>query len=182
MVLSLVRTPWPARKTADNGCPVRSWRGLAPHDDDRYRITAADGGIWLLRTPHPELAAGLAGRRPAVDTSRWMLGVWLWAHEGSSRLQDAAVADPAIIRCLGVGQAAYIYRGGVTFVQVKRLVGAPAALSREGGLAADPGAPATAERRSQGACRQAARVVLTGRPPLPDAGALLDEAFGGEPG
>jgi hypothetical protein len=50
---------------------AQSWHGLAPRDDDRYRIaTTADGGIWLLRTPHPEPAAGLAGRHPATDTSR----------------------------------------------------------------------------------------------------------------
>ena len=43
---------------------AQSWHGLAPRDDDRYRIAAtADGGIWLLRTPHPEPAAG-AGRQP----------------------------------------------------------------------------------------------------------------------
>ena len=43
---------------------AQSWQGLAPRDDDRYRIAAtADGGIWLLRTPHPEPAAALAGSR-----------------------------------------------------------------------------------------------------------------------
>jgi hypothetical protein len=40
---------------------AQSWQGLAPRDDDRYRIAAtADGGIWLLRTPHPDRA----GRQP----------------------------------------------------------------------------------------------------------------------
>ncbi len=54
---------------------AQSWHGLAPRDDDRYRIAAtADGGIWLLRTPHPEPAAGLAGSHPAADTSRRVLG------------------------------------------------------------------------------------------------------------
>src|SRR5207302_8899671 len=44
---------------------AQSWHGLAPRDDDRHRIAAtADGGIWLLRTPHPEPAARLAGSRP----------------------------------------------------------------------------------------------------------------------
>ena len=42
------------------------------------------------------------------------------------------MVDPALIRALDVGQAAYIYRGGVTYVQVKRLVAGPAALSGAG--------------------------------------------------
>ena len=75
--------------------------------------------------------AGLAGSDPAADTSRRVLGVALWGREGSSRVRGTPVADPAIIRSLDVGQAAYIYRGGVTYVQVKRLVAAPAALARE---------------------------------------------------
>ena len=46
---------------------AQSWQGLAPDDDDRYRIAAtADGGIWLLRTPHPEPVTALAGERPAT--------------------------------------------------------------------------------------------------------------------
>jgi hypothetical protein len=150
---------------------AQSWQGLAPREDERYRIAAAaDGGIWLLRTPHPDPATGLAGSRPVVDTSRRVLGVPLWSHEGSSRLRVTPVADPAIIRSLDVGQTAYIYRGGVTFVQVKRLVATPAALTpkrtaRPARPAASAGAPAPP-------------------PPLPppDAGAVLDEAFGGEPG
>jgi hypothetical protein len=118
---------------------AQSWPGLAPGDDDRYRIAAtADGGIWLLRTPHPEPATGLAGRRPAADTARRVLRAALWGHQGSSRVRDTPVADPAIIRSLGTGQAAYIYRGGVTYVQVKRLIAAPAALTRE---PATPGQP-----------------------------------------
>jgi hypothetical protein len=159
---------------------AQSWPGLAPRDDDRYRIAAtADGGIWLLRTPHPEPATGLAGRLPAADTSRRVLGAALWGHQGSSRVRDTPVVDPAIIRSLDTGQAAYIYRGGVTYVQVKRLVAAPAALAREPVTAGRP--PAAPER--------AGKPGPTGRdgapaptPPPPDAGALLDEAFGQEPG
>ncbi|HEY2550189.1 MAG TPA: hypothetical protein VGI64_06395, partial [Streptosporangiaceae bacterium] len=46
---------------------AQSWQGLAATDDERYRIAAAaDGGIWLLRTPHPEPAAALAGSRPVT--------------------------------------------------------------------------------------------------------------------
>jgi hypothetical protein len=74
------------------------------------------------------------------------------------------VADPAIIRSLDVGQAAYIYRGGVTYVQIKRLVAAPAALTRE------PVAPREPVGREPPAA------------PPPDAGSLLDEAFGSETG
>jgi len=148
---------------------AQSWEGLAAEEDDRYRIAAtADGGVWLLRTPHPEPITGLAGSRRAVDTSRRLLGVPRWSHQGSSRVRDRPVADPALIRRLAVGQAAYIHRGGVTYVQVKRLVAAPAALARQ---------PAPAVRAS-------ARhdMGVASHPPLPDAAALLDEAFGSDPG
>ena len=156
----------------------QSWQGLAPRDDDRYRVAAtADGGIWLLRTPHPEPVAALAGTAPAADTSRRVLGVALWGREGSSRVRGTPVADPAIIRSLDVGQAAYIYRGGVTFVQVKRLVAAPAALPPHSRPADGPSRPSAA--RSPGDAPPGG----ADRPgPLPDAGPLLDDAFGGEPG
>jgi hypothetical protein len=155
---------------------AQSWQGLAPHDDDRYRIAAtADGGIWLLRTPNPEPAAGLAGRRPAADTSRRVLGAALWGHQGSSRMRDELVADPAIIRSLDTGQAAYIYRGGVTFVQVKRLVAAPAALAHEPAAPGKPVGRTAVTRPAAGAPGGEPRPV-----PPPDAGSLLDEAFGSE--
>src|SRR5262249_48900198 len=109
---------------------AQSWQGLAPDDDDRDRLaTTADGGSWRRRTPHREPVTALAGNRPVLDTSRRVLGVPRWGHEGSSRIREEPVADPALIRRLAVGQAAYIYRGGVTFVQVKRLLAAPAALT-----------------------------------------------------
>ena len=74
---------------------AQSWHGLAPRDDDRYRIAAtADGGIWLLRTPHPEPATGLAGHRPVVDTSRRVLRAALWGRGGTSRVRDAPVGRP----------------------------------------------------------------------------------------
>jgi hypothetical protein len=167
---------------------AQSWQGLAPGDDDRYRIAAtADGGIWLLRTPHPGPVTALAGDRPAMDTSRRLLGVPHWSHEGSSRRRQAPVVDPALIRNLGVGQVAYIYRGGVTFIQVKRLLATPAALAypppQAGGrqAAAEPaaGQPRLATQpavKPPGAGEQAE----TGSPT--DAATLLDEAFGTEPG
>ena len=117
---------------------AQSWPGLAADEDERYRVaTTADGGIWLLRTPHPEPVAALAGLRRVVDTARRLLGVPLWAqrgwaHEGLSRAEGTPVVDPEIIRGLDVGQAAYIYRGGVTYVQVKRLVAGPAELAGSG--------------------------------------------------
>jgi hypothetical protein len=177
---------------------AQSWQGLGADDDERYRIAAsADGGIWLLRTPHPEPVTALAGTRRILDTSRRLLGVRLWAHQGTSRVRLAPVVDPALIRALDIGQAAYIYRGGVTFVQVKRIVAAPAALA--GPAAAPPGLAAARQRAApQHAAMAPQHDTSTGdadgaglrRPSLagaaaraapPDASSLLDEAFGPEP-
>jgi hypothetical protein len=83
------------------------------------------------------------------------------------------VVDPDLIRSLDVGQAAYIYRGGVTYVQVKRLVTAPAALPAPGQApTAAPDTPDTVSRRAAPAPAPS---------PLPDARPLLDQAFGAEP-
>src|SRR4249919_3349841 len=66
---------------------AQSWQGLAGHDDDRYRIAAAaDGGIWLLRTPHPDPLTGLAGTRRAVETTRRLARFPVWRHQGTSRV------------------------------------------------------------------------------------------------
>jgi hypothetical protein len=158
---------------------AQSWEGLAADDDERYRIAAsADGGVWLLRTPHPEPLAALAGTRKVTQTSRRLLGAAVWSHRGSSRLRDAPVVDPALIRTLDVGQAAYIYRGGVTYVQVKRLVTAPAALAAPAPESAPQ--PQEADRRTAGTRGAAARDAAARRP-LPNVAALLDEAFGAEP-
>ncbi len=182
---------------------AQSWPGLAADDDERYRVaTTADGGIWLLRTPHPEPVAALAGARRVVDTARRLLGVPLWAkggwaHEGLSRAEGTPVVDPEIIRALDVGQAAYIYRGGVTYVQVKRLVAGPAELARPTGWTGPPGwrGPAGQERAGAGS-GMAAGGSGAGGSGAPGAGgsgapgarrrpadvsALLDEAFGEEP-
>ena len=133
---------------------AQSWQGLAADEDERYRVAStADGGIWLLRTPYPEPVAALAGTRRVVDTSRRLLGVPLWAHEGLSRADGTPVVDAELIRGLGVGQAAYIYRGGVSYVQVKRLVAEPAQLAAAaaGAVPAVPGPAA-----GQAGCRRPA--------------------------
>jgi hypothetical protein len=166
---------------------AQSWPGLAADEDERYRVaTTADGGIWLLRTPHPEPVAALAGVRRVVDTARRLLGVPLWAqqgwaHEGLSRAEGTPVVDPEIIRGLDVGQAAYIYRGGVTYVQVKRLVAGPAELTGPA-----PGAGSEAGRTPA----ERASVTPAEELPVPadepgaarpaELGALLDQAFGEE--
>jgi hypothetical protein len=181
---------------------AQSWQGLADDEDERYRIAAsADGGIWLLRTPYPDPVVALAGNRPKVDTTRRLLGAPMWSDEGSSRLRHTPVLDPEIVRGLDVGQVAHIYRGGVTFVQVKRLVAAPAALSqtavapagRATAVADDAaGHPAVADGTTghpAGADGLAASAVpgagVSAETPAPgnvppDAGPLLDEAFGEE--
>ena len=166
---------------------AQSWPGLAADEDERYRVaTTADGGIWLLRTPHPEPVAALAGARRVVDTARRLLGVPLWAqrgwaHEGLSRAEGTPVVDPEIIRGLDVGQAAYIYRGGVTYVQVKRLVAGPAELA---GPAPGAGSEAGLTLAEQASVTPAE--ALPGPADEPGAarpaelGALLDQAFGEE--
>ena len=154
---------------------AQSWQGLAAGEDERYRIAAsADGGIWLLRTPHPDPVVALAGNRKAIDTTRRLLGAPLWSDDGSSRVRRTPVLDPDIARSLDVGQTAYVYRGGVTFIQVKRLVAAPAALPP----AVAGGGPGGWAVTAAGA-RPAAAEPAAG-PVRPDAGPLLDEAFGRE--
>ncbi|HEY2443210.1 MAG TPA: hypothetical protein VGI31_08760 [Streptosporangiaceae bacterium] len=158
---------------------AQSWPGLADDEDERYRIAAsADGGIWLLRTPYPDPVVALAGSRKLIDTTRKLLGTPLWGDEGSSRLRLAPVLDPDIVRSLGVGQAAYVYRGGVTYVQVKRVVAASAALPPG---AAGPGGQAVAAAGSATSSPEADGLAGGPGPAPPDASGLLDEAFGQEP-
>jgi hypothetical protein len=161
---------------------AQSWHGLAAREDDRYRIVAsAEGGIWLLRTPHPDPVVALAGRQFAVDTTRLLTGRLRWGRSGSSRLHQIPVADPDLIRGLDVGQAAYLFRGGVTFTQIKRLVAGPAALggvvNRRTGRSAQPVATSRAEYATEPGVLPA-QPATTG---LPDITALLDEAFGSRP-
>src|SRR6202034_883369 len=89
---------------------AQSWQGLAADEDERYRIAAtAEGGIWLLRTPHPDPVVGLAGTRRYVDSTRRLIGTPQWSEEGTSRVQLMPVVDPDLVRGLGVGQAAYVH-------------------------------------------------------------------------
>jgi hypothetical protein len=144
---------------------AQSWQGLAAGEDERYRIAAtAEGGIWLLRTPHPDPVVGLAGMRRYVDSTRRMIAAPAWSDEGSSRVRHAPVVDPELVRGLGVGQAAYVYQGGVTYVQVKRLIGAPAALPHVS--AETPGAPGSSSSLGSWAAFRTA-----GGPANPPAGA-----------
>jgi hypothetical protein len=102
----------------------------------------------------------------------------VWDHRGTSRVTLDPVVDPALIRALDVGQAAYIFRGGVTYLQVKRLVTAPAAV---GPPTTGPG-PATPATPAPAAAGQRPAPAPARAPQrLPDAGSLLDEAFGAEP-
>ena len=156
---------------------AQSWQGLAADEDERYRIAAtAEGGIWLLRTPHPGPVVGLAGDRRHVDSSRRLVsgpaGNSAWSGEGSSRVQLTPVVDPDLVRGLGVGQVAYVHQGGVSYIQVKRVVGAPAALPPVGATPASPAAPPAPESGAHDAMHDAdARELVT-------LGAFLDEAFG----
>ncbi len=161
---------------------AQSWQGLAHEDDDRYRIAAtADGGIWLLRTPFPDPVSDLAGNRRMVDTTRRLLGAALWSGGGYSRAHYTRVVDPDIVRCLDVGQAAYIYRGGVTYLQVKRLLAGAAELPGPAQVRppARPQLPAAPAGPLQPRPPAAPRPPGPPAPP-PDAGPLLDEVFGTE--
>ena len=155
---------------------AQSWQGLATDEDERYRIAAtAEGGIWLLRTPYPGPVSDLAGDRESVDSSRRLVGQ-RWSEEGSSRVRLTPVLDPDLVRGLGVGQVAYVYQGGVTYIQIKRLVGAPAALPQVASAEVMEAAAKT-ERVATPAGRPADERVAEERA-LAAVGAFLDEAFG----
>jgi hypothetical protein len=164
---------------------AQSWHGLAAREDDRYRLAAtAEGGIWLLRTPYPEPVVALAGQQPAVDTSRQLTGWLRWSRAGSSRLRQVPVADPELVRGLDTGQAAYLYRGGVTFTQVKRLIAGPAALPAQPAPATHPAEPVPVtipaeQARATAAAEPAPTAAAAAAPP--DVTAFLDEAFGSGP-
>jgi hypothetical protein len=153
---------------------AQSWEGLADTDDERHRIAAtAEGGIWLLRTPRPGPVAELAGTRAYVDTTRRFAGQGAWAGDGMSRTRLVPVLDADIVRQLDVGQAAYVYRGGVTYVQVKRLTGRQAALAPATGDAPTVPLPAVTVPVARAPAHWP-----PAPPPPPDASEVLDEAFG----
>jgi hypothetical protein len=166
---------------------AQSWHGLAIRDADRYRLAAtAEGGIWLMRTPHPDPVVALAGHRASTDSTRQLVGQLRWRRHGTSRVLQIPVANPDLIRRLDVGQCAYIYRGGVSFIQVKRLVAGPAELPRPTGQPTSSAAsPASDDRAARpdghpaSVDAQAPRGQATGL--LADISALLDEAFGAGP-
>jgi hypothetical protein len=178
---------------------AQSWEGLAGSEDERLRVAAtAEGGIWLLRTPRPSPVAELAGTLLSVDTSRRFSGAGPWGDDGLSRTRLAPVLDGDLVRRLDVGQVCYVYRGGVTFLQIKRLTARQAAIGR--GLGAETaGAPATplpvagaapaavpgsrapwepAGRPGPGTDEPAWPGAPASGPALPDVGEVLDEAFG----
>jgi hypothetical protein len=163
---------------------AQSWEGLAETDDERQRIAAtAEGGIWLLRTPRPEPVAALAGTRSYVDTSRRFSGEGAWSGDGQSRTRLVPVLDADLVRRLDVGQVAYVYRGGVTYLQIKRLTGRQAAI--DGGGADAPGEAPTMPLPVIGTVGGTGSVwgrpagMSVGVPPvLPDVSEVLDEAFG----
>jgi hypothetical protein len=125
---------------------AQSWEGLAGSEDERNRVAAtAEGGIWLLRTPRPDAVVALAGTQSSVDTTRRFDGAGAWSDDGLSRTRLAPVLDGDIVRRLEVGQVAYVYRGGVTFLQIKRLTGKQAAIGRGSVAAATAGASDAAD-------------------------------------
>jgi hypothetical protein len=99
---------------------AQSWEGLGADQDERYRIAAtADGGIFVMHTPHPEPLTQLAGTRRVLETAHKLVGN-SWGDEGTTRQQRTWTADPELVRRLEVGQACFIHRGAATFVQVAR--------------------------------------------------------------
>ena len=166
---------------------AQSWHGLAATEDERFRIAAtADGGVWLLRSPHPEPLAALAGTRKAIDTTRALGRYPRWRKQGSSRLHLVPVADPNLIRGLDVGQAAYIYRGGVTYLQVKRIVSGPAAVGRRSSptpeVSSEPHQVRVAvQERADQAAHPGATPVGLEQSRQPDVSPVLDAAFGPDP-
>jgi hypothetical protein len=178
---------------------AQSWEGLAGSEDERLRVAGtAEGGIWLLRTPRPSPVAELAGTMPSVDTSRRFSGAGPWGDDGLSRTRLAPVLDGDLVRRLDVGQVCYVYRGGVTFLQIKRLTARQAAIGRGLGTGTagaptlplpvigtapgtvpgsrPPGEPAGPPGSSAGS------PAWPGTPVpghvLPDVGEVLGEAFG----
>jgi hypothetical protein len=162
---------------------AQSWAGLAPDETGRNRIAAAaEGGVWLLRTAQPEPVTALAGQRRVVTTTRHLARFPRWRRSGTSTVEERPVADPALIRALDVGQAAYLYRGGVTYVQVSRLVAAPAALAPVPVPVSRPAATANATPATQDSAGHDAAPRIPGPPAAGDGDPGPPAANGTEPG
>jgi hypothetical protein len=124
---------------------AQTWQGLGRDDDERYRIAAtADGGVFVLHTPHPEPLTALAGKRRVLETAHKLVGN-TWGDEGTTRIERAWTADPDLIRHLQVGQACYIHRGAATFVQVARPKPSPLTLLPAPAEPAPPAEPVPPE-------------------------------------
>ena len=158
---------------------AQSWEGLAGTQDERNRVAAtAEGGIWLLRTPRPEPVVELAGTQLSVDTTRRYDGAGAWSDDGLSRTRLTPVLDGDIVRRLEVGQVAYVFRGGVTFLQIKRLTGRQAAIG--------PGSPSIiaaglAGGAGRGAGWQAGVGAYRSGHPGEDSGSAAGAGAPGEP-
>ena len=151
---------------------AQSWEGLAETEDERQRVAGtAEGGIWLLRTPRPGPVVELAGFRQTVDTTRRFSGQGTWDDDGLSRTRLTPVIDGDLVRQLDIGQVGYVYRGGVTFLQIKRLTGQQAAITRGTRPAQDAAsAPATAAGGADGSSAADRAVFEATTLPLPPVG------------
>ena len=87
------------------------------------------------------------------------------------------VVDPDLVRGLGVGQVAYVHQGGVSYIQVKRVVAAPAALARVAGATSPAPAAAGASLAAAAAAAEPRARDAEVRE-LAEVGVFLDEAFG----
>ena len=162
---------------------AQSWHGLAPEEvtgtGSRRPPKAASGCCAL---PHPEPVAALAGQRKSADTTRLSARLpRAGGRQGSTRVRDVPVVDPALIRALDVGQAAYIYRGGVSLYagQAARRRSCRAGAARSGPARGAAGGPIRAAGRAarQPAAGPASRCqrlpgrgIRPGPAPLPGPG------------
>jgi len=157
---------------------AQSWQGLGRDEDERYRIAAtADGGLWLMQTPHPEPLVALAGTRRVLESAHKLVGA-TWGDEGTTRIQHAFTADPGLIRTLAVGQACYIHRGSAVFVQVARPRPSPLSL-RPSRISTGSG-PRAAAARPDGGTRDDDGSPTQPLPVLVPGG--LDDVLGPGPG
>ena len=73
---------------------AQSWQGLGRDDDERYRIAAtADGGIWLMSTPHPQPVVELAGTRRVLESAHKLVGA-TWGGKAPPGLSTPGSLTP----------------------------------------------------------------------------------------